>query len=399
MTSEAPKPDLRGVRVLVLFGGAYLFGQERANLEVFRSLAELGLEARFITHRKLGSREIQPELDRLGFSWTTAPFGYHWTKKMPGVHFGYFLLNLYGEFANSWRVWREVKRWRPTHLYVIHWEIFSLAMPALLWVPLPLVFRAGDEPALHTAFHRWLMRCLTRRTSHMVCISKFIYERYVCAGMAREKMTVIYNYPPERAGTAPPELPQIPEEALVVTYVGQISEHKGVLVLIEAVERMIQQGRNIVLWMVGEIGWGSPLLETLKERVAAAKLQDRIYFFGYVQNVFPILARSDIHVCPSLFAEPLSNVVGEAKLCGKPSVVFSSGGLPELIEHGVDGYVCREPSAEALMEGIAYFLADEARRVAAGTAARKSLAEKFGRENYQRAWAQVFLKTKTSRHD
>ena len=60
-------PRLDGMRVLVLFGGTDWFGQERANLEVFRCLRELGLQARFVTCGKFGAQVIQPELTRLGF--------------------------------------------------------------------------------------------------------------------------------------------------------------------------------------------------------------------------------------------------------------------------------------------------------------------------------------------
>ena len=109
--------------------------------------------------------------------------------------------------------------------------------------------------------------------------------------------------------------------------------------------------------------------------------------------MFSILERSDIHVCPSLEIEPLSNVVLEAKLCGKPSVVFPTGGLPELIEHRVDGYICQDQTVEALIEGIEYFVTDTNSRLAAGAAARRSLEEKFGEERFRRQWTEVFLTT------
>jgi glycosyltransferase involved in cell wall biosynthesis len=164
--------------------------------------------------------------------------------------------------------------------------------------------------------------------------------------------------------------------------------------LLDVVKRMIGRGDDIVLGIAGKSDWGSGLLAQLKQQTQEAGLEGRIHFFGYLADVTPVLEHCDVHVCPSLFPDPLPNVVNEAKLHGKPSVVFPTGGIPELIVHEADGYICRESSAEALMEGIAYFLADAARREAAGAAARKSLDEKFGREKYQREWAEVFLKTR-----
>ena len=116
-------------------------------------------------------------------------------------------------------------------------------------------------------------------------------------------------------------------------------------------------------------------------------------FLGYVENVFPFLRRSDLHVCPSVSSEGLSHVVGEAKLCGKPSVVFPTGGLPELVEHRIDGYICKDCTVESLIEGLRYFLADEAGRRIAGLAASRSLEERFGLDRFRRQWTEVFLST------
>ena len=83
----------------------------------------------------------------------------------------------------------------------------------------------------------------------------------------------------------------------------------------------------------------------------------------------------------------------EAKKESLPSVVFPVGGIPELIEHRVDGYICRDQTVEALVEGINYLVIDAEMRRAAGTAARRSLEEKFGKERFRREWAELFLTT------
>src|SRR5207249_6704721 len=200
---SAPLPRLDHCRVLVLFGGAELFGQERANLEVFRKMAEIGLKARFITSSKWGRQQIQPELDRLGFEWATAPFGYHWTKHMLGRHFGYLLRNLYGVVATSRRLWCEARRWRPTHLYLMNWIYFLYAAPTILASRrLPLIYRAGDLLPVQTAFHRWLCQHLFRRLTMLVCNSNYLEQRLQTIAAPALEMKVIYNHPPVRTPAA-----------------------------------------------------------------------------------------------------------------------------------------------------------------------------------------------------
>lgn len=390
---QLPPPRLDGVRVLVLFGGTRLFGQERGNIEAWRNLAAMGAKVRVITTSRADASEVQAELDRQGLEWTTAPFGYTWHNYLLGRHFYYLFLNLYSILAVSWNVFKEVRQWKPTHLYTMNWHFFTYAYPALVLLDLPLVWRAGDMPPSHSRPHRWMARRICKRVNRMACISRFIMGQWEAVGMPSSKMQVIHNYPPKRVQADKPKLPELPTGALVATFLGQVAKHKGVLVLLEATARLVAKGRNLVLWVVGDQSWDNGFSEEMKRRVVSLSLQGRVNFFGFVENVVPILEKTDIHVCPSLFPEPLSNVVGEAKQCGKPSIVFPNGGLPELVEHKVDGYICRDSSVEALVEGLEYFLDRPEERIIAGHAARNSLEEKFGLERFRKQWAETFHQT------
>src|SRR5207247_2521741 len=114
---------------------------------------------------------------------------------------------------------------------------------------------------------------------------------------------------------------------------------------------------------------------------------------GWREDVLALLASAGIHCCPSRpeQREGFGLVNVEAKQAGIPSVVLPTGALPELIAHGEDGWICSEVSADALAEGIEYFLADPVRLERASCAARAS-AERFSRERFADAWWGVFGK-------
>jgi glycosyltransferase involved in cell wall biosynthesis len=391
-------PQLDGVRVLVLFGGSEWFGQERANLEVFRSLSELGLKVRFVTSSRWGAKVIQPELSRLGFEWTTAPFGFHWGRYLLGRHFYYVFFNLWGVLATSWRVWREARRWGATHIYAPNWMYWVYAALGIRWLGLSLVYRAGDQLPWHSCFHRWTGGKLLNAADHLVCNCEFLRQRFLSIGLKADKARVIYNYPPFRSMTTTGDVPLVTTESVTVIYLGQITEHKGVPVLVEAAERLLNEGRNLAVWIVGESTWGNQTNARLQTRVEANGWAKRIHFLGYRADVAELLRKADVHVCPSVWEEPSPNVVFEAKREGVPSVVFPVGGVPELIEHGVDGYVCTECTVAALAEGIDHFLRDSTARKRAGEAARRSLDEKFGPERFRRQWKEVFRATQLGRN-
>lgn len=383
-------PRLDGVRVLVLFGGSELFGQERANIEVFQVLAKLGLKARFVISSRWGNAQIRPELEKRGFEVTTAPFGFHWGRYLFGRYFYYFFRNLSGLLITSWRVWREAHRWQATHLYAPNWAHYTYAAPGMMLLGLPLVFRAGDELPQQTWFHRWICRRLFHRVRKLVCNAEFLRSRMIRAGLSAEKVCVIYNHPPRRLEASRISAPEIPPEAVVILYVGQIAEHKGVSLLIEAAIRLLQAKRNCVLWLAGDSIWGEKLREVLEARVREAGYAERVRFLRYVPEVSGLFQKADIHVCPSLGNEASPNVIFEAKQEGVPSVVFASGGIPELINHGVNGYICSEKTVEALQQGIMWFLDRPEERQRAGAAARRSLEDSFGEERFTRQWAGIF---------
>ena len=386
-------PRLDGVRVLVVFGGTEMLGQERANLEVFRNLAELGLKARFITSSKWGHQQIQPELDQLRFGWTTAPFGYHWGKSILGRDFLNLFINLFGVLATSWCVWREAKRWKATHLYAGNWGHLTFAGPALLLLHLPFVYRIGEELPTNTRFHRFYSRWLLRRAARLVCNSKFLECQIGVLSPSCSWKQVICNHPPVRTRPKKDLTLLIPPGATVIVYVGQIIEGKGVHLLVQAVRRLLQRGRNVSLLVAGDSVWDVPLGSRLRQEVQREKLEGRIQFLGYVDDVPGLLQYADLHACPSVWVEGSPNVVLEAKREGVPSVVFPVGGLPELVEHKVDGYVCEEPSVAALVAGLEYFVMDAVRCQQAGDMAKQSLEGKYGVARFRCQWAEVFSQT------
>ena len=79
----------------------------------------------------------------------------------------------------------------------------------------------------------------------------------------------------------------------------------------------------------------------------------------------------------------------EAKDAATPTVAPAAGPFPELITHGVDGWLCSELTAGSLAEGLRYFLAEPERARKAGQAARAS-SIRFSRSEFDRGWQSVF---------
>jgi len=90
----------------------------------------------------------------------------------------------------------------------------------------------------------------------------------------------------------------------------------------------------------------------------------------------------------------LEAVLLEAKLSGLPSVVTPSGNLPEMIEHQRNGWVCPRADADAIAEGLEFFLTRPDELAAAGRAALAS-ADRYSEGRFAAAWARVFATGET----
>ena len=382
--------QLDGVRVLVIFGGSHLYGQERANLEVFRSLVPLGLKARFLTNRRYGRSIVEPELNRLGFEWRRVRYGYHLGRYLLGPGFYYVFVNLFSLISTTCTVLGEIRRWRPTHIYAPNWLHYFYVWPALIFSKLPLVYRAGDELPTHTWFHRCMTQALFHRSAVLVCNCHFLARKFEAIGLPSFKTRLIYNYPPRRQFSLKFTLPSVTPGATTLAYVGQISKHKGVCLLVDAVIQLISEGRDVFLLIAGKATWNDPIERVLQNKVMEAGMGDRIRFLGFVENIPDFFDIIDCHICPSLWEEPSPNVIFEAKQASVPSVVFPMGGMPEIVEHKVDGYVCPNSTSEGLREGICYFLDRPEKLQVAGRLARQSLDRRFNHKRFVRQWTEVF---------
>lgn len=390
MPAAARIGQLDGLRVIVLFGNVPLLGNERANIETLRQLRDQGAEVLFLIRSDYTCESIQPELRRLGLPFRFCPY-------YDALRFGVgpitWLRNLWGIAAGSSLLLALTIRWRPTHFHLgsTAWVINFL--PAMMLTRVPLVFRSGDIPPQHHALWRWMWSYLTRRAAAFVCDSQFVLHKLIELGTPPDRCEVIYAPPPNRTASAGPAGVHYDKTNFTILYVGQISADKGVDLLVE-VARDIVARYQVRFVIAGDYSWRNIFGERLVESVKRAGLADRIVFTGFVPDIDALYGDAQLHVAPSMWEEPYGLTVVEAKLRGVPSVVFPSGGLPELVEHDREGWVCVQPSAAALREGIERYLLNPALIVEHGANARSSLRERLGVDQFGDRWRSVYERTR-----
>ena len=138
----------------------------------------------------------------------------------------------------------------------------------------------------------------------------------------------------------------------VIVSTGRLSCEKGYPVLIQALKILSNQGIQFKCIIAGD----GPELNSLKQLVSKLELQDTVNFYGYVENVAPILKAGDIFVLPS-FQEGLPLSLLEAMAASLPVVATAVGGMPEMLTPDI-GWIVAPGNPDAFAKIIFTVLND-----------------------------------------
>lgn len=243
------------------------------------------------------------------------------------------------------------------------------------FLPRTVVTRRMDYPLARSWYNRYLY---SRKTDGVVAISRKIAEVLVQAGVAREKIRVIYSGVDARKFGASP-FRHWNDRAPVVGTVAALFQRKGHRFLLEAAARLNQGGMRAEYLFAGE----GPERNALQRQAIELGLGSQVSFEGFVSDIAGFLARIDIFALPSLY-EGLGVAVLEAMAAGKPIVASEVGGIPELIDHGATGLLVPAGEPEALAKALAGLVREPERAERLGAAARKKVAEEFSIEQMAR---------------
>jgi glycosyltransferase involved in cell wall biosynthesis len=364
-------------------------GMERSTLQAMRMVVERGAEVRFLVDAEWG-KWVRPEVEAIGATWADGPFVF--PSRFPRGPLEAWRLRGNRRRAAA-RIGEVAAEFRPDMVLTANLAYHVLAAPFLRGFRGLRVFRLPNppDPTLRGArglLHRRTWRRVVAPTTDLFVVNSEHSGRLLEATGARVRaVRLIRNCLAERP--APPSGAATAAARDTVLYLGRIRPEKGADRFVEAAERLIPDHPGVRFVLAGEHDWKNAFAEALMARVRAAGHGDRILFPGQVDDVRALLDRAVVHACPSVSVnESFPNVILEAKAAGVPTVGFPAGGIPEALEHGKDGWLCPEPTAEALAEGIRRLLADPAGAERMGAAARASL-ERFSRERASAAWAEV----------
>ena len=244
---------------------------------------------------------------------------------------------------------------------VVHCQFGTLGPPVLefrrhgfLSGKLVTIFRGIDISQHVTTHGEDVYTKLFQEGDYFLANCRFFRDRAVQLGCSPRRIEVIGSgIDCARFRFSPRQMPA--DGRVRIATCGRLVAKKGTQYLIESIGRLVSGGQNIELVIIGD----GPLKSSLEQQVTELGLEQHVDFKGWRNHreVSEILDTCQLFAAPSVTAEDGNqdapvNTLKEAMAMGLPVVSTWHGGIPELVEDGVSGYLVPERNSEALAKAI-----------------------------------------------
>jgi glycosyltransferase involved in cell wall biosynthesis len=157
-----------------------------------------------------------------------------------------------------------------------------------------------------------------------------------------------------------------------IGHVGHLEPHKGQRFLLQAFATLGAEFPRAALVIVGD----GPLRGALEAEARRLQIESRVRFTGLRDDVIPVLSLFDLFAMPSI-QEGLGSALLDALALGVPVCAAAAGGIPEIIEDGVNGILVRAQDPADLAAGMARLLTDRDAAGKMAEAGRRAVRERF----------------------
>ncbi|RDV32588.1 N-acetyl-alpha-D-glucosaminyl L-malate synthase BshA [Lysinibacillus capsici] len=184
----------------------------------------------------------------------------------------------------------------------------------------------------------------------------------------------------------------IQEDEKVLIHVSNFRKIKNLPHIVDAFMK-IRANMKAKLLLVGD----GPEKHRVMDQVKGSPYMKDVLFLGKQENLAELYAISDLKLLLSQ-QESFGLVLLEAMACGVPCIGTNVGGIPEVIEHGVDGYIVELGDTEAVATYATHLLQDEEQLLRFREAAIRAVSEKFHSSKIVEQYENLYEKVAERNH-
>ena len=306
------------------------------------------------------------------------------------------------DLTAAWRFARVIKRLAPDVIHAHDPHGVAMASLALSLgassshgrLPALVASRRVDFHLKGNSFSRWKYR----QVDCFIAASEAIRQMLVTDGVPADRtVTVHEGIDIDHVLAAPPvnvhEAFWLPHHAPVVGNVAALVPHKGQRYLVDAAHLVVREIPDARFIILGE----GELREHLEKQVREHHLEKHVLLPGFRTDVLGCIKGFDLFVMSSV-TEGLGTSLLDAMACRRPIVATRTGGIPEIVEDGVNGLLAAPRDAASLAAAVVRALNDEGLRQRMGEAGFARVRQRFTVERMVEQTSAVYARVAGKHH-
>ena len=229
---------------------------------------------------------------------------------------------------------------------------------------------------------RFATRIVNYPITTVIAVSSFARCQQFCRSFPESSTLTIYNgvdlsrvSRQEDLGLRFRRRFKIPEDQLLISQISWVIAEKGVLDFVAVAGQVADALPNVHFALVG----GGELLARCRQEAKIGNFEHRITFTGELADPFSegAFAASDVVCQLSVWQEAFGFSIAEAMAHGKPLVATRVGGIPEIVDDGITGYLVDATDRRAIANRMLQLADDGPLRRQMGIAGRRAVQSRF----------------------
>ncbi|AKP65326.1 glycosyltransferase [Levilactobacillus koreensis JCM 16448] len=237
-----------------------------------------------------------------------------------------------------------------------------------------------------------------RFADQIVAVSKEVSDHLVSSKLVSpRKIRVVYNgvdtekFKPMPASANLQAEFQVTNDDIVIGMVGRINAWKGQTTLLRAMVPLLKEDPRLKLIFIGGVFAGEEQRrQDLKTAIAHSRVAGQIRLKDFRNDLPSVYQLFDVFVLPSTNPDSLPTVVLEAMASGKPVVGFRHGGVIEMVQDGLNGFLATPVDGDDLTRCIQELVANAGLRSKMGLASRARAVRCYSPQQFIRAFEDIY---------
>jgi len=229
------------------------------------------------------------------------------------------------------------------------------------------------------------LRDTLQKASAVHCVSENILHSVVDLGVKQENYVIIRPAVDPEFFTPPSQLPKNRRFTIVTT--GSLIWRKSIETLLVALKQLLELGVDAELHIIGDGPERQHILFTIND----LGIENRVFLHGRLKpyQVRDQLQKSDSFVLSSV-SEGIANAVLEAMSCGLPVITTNCGGMREVVNDSLQGFIVPLRDPQSLAQALNKLASNPDLRQQMGTAGRRRILQDFVLDDQITAFINLF---------